>query len=1077
MIIIEVNRVISILNILLYLIPITVLQYLLYRAFAKSGRLKNVFYLMLYLLPLVLLVLSVDYLSSVFSIDPYLLQVLHFFFYIGLILYIIVLIKRLLIGKKYFKDIARIHKKNIILAIVALTIPFVSIFFINVSDKMDLSFYWAISTMLILVSMYAAYFNKKLINLSAAAIVLLYADFTARVISTFQISSKNVFGILSSILGMIGTILVLYEGYLFVLGLPRAHYVEKAHRWHKTAMKVATLIMVVISILVVSSTTIAINDLHQYRTNKELSVQNDLGKLSKSTANSAANFLDNAYLILKDASDNKALYGSFPEKSELIKSIYESTKEKYFSSITLVNNKGIIVFTYPYKSAIGKNISNQAHVKKILTEHLPVVSSPIKTVQGFPALVIHYPLFYNNKFIGSIAGLIDISRISEILANKVVNDSLHPFAVLTENKIVVASTDPEYPPFSSVAKLVSPSERKELFYAINFFRFINATFSVETRIPKASTYSAIRNEEKKQIGILLSKLAAIFLVLYLSIWLIHLLDAKLGAAVEEAVQQERKEKEKSASLSKRLFALSAFLKDLSIAAKEETFYNELLKIAIKTVPNAQKGSVGIKKGKELYFVSAYGYNFDLLRKLKLPFEKEKSVVKGYTVRIFNHIDKTDPQYFSEDGIALMKKIGNYGIKSTLISPLYIEKNYIGSIFLDNFESEDAFTEEDKKIAMALSNIASVFTEAQRDLKRVKISLIGNLVLSKLAEALSQSKEENIAVAALNVLRSVVSNDICFFAVAIPKDDKTLIYFSDNKHNDVIKMEKQLLLPDKIALVNPEELKFIPVCGKTKEIFTVPYKGRKNSVIFYGFSTENIDEGTLTISGEISDRLYDILSNVHLQRELGTLYTELLISLVNSIDLKDRYTKFHSERVTIYAYLIGKELNLPRKKLITLFYASILHDVGKIGIPDSILNKSGKLSKEEFEEIKKHPVIGADMVGKVEFLKEPSEVLRHHHERYDGRGYPDGLEGENIPFLSRIISVADAFDAMASTRSYRPGMTIEKTLSIIEEESGKQFDPKIASVFVKFVREHREVIEEIIKNPDAIAIYKKLSEET
>ncbi len=1072
----KVSSAISILNILLYLIPITVLQYLLYKAFAKSGRMKNVFYLMLYLLPLVLLVLSIDYLSLIFNIDPYLIQVLHFFFYTSLVLYIFILAKRLLIGRKYFKNIVSIHKKKIILAIIALIIPFLSIFFINVSDKMELSFYWGISTILILVSMYAAYFNKKLVNLSTAAIILLYADFTARVISTFQISSKNVFGILSPILGMIGTILVLYEGYLFVLGLPKAHYIEKAHRWHKTAMKVATLIMVVISILVVSSTAVAVYSLHQYRTNKELSIQNDLGKLSKNAASSAANFLDNAYLILKNASNDKGLYGSVTEKSELIKSIYESTKEKYFSSITLVNNKGIIVFTYPYKSAIGKNISTQPHVRKILTEHLPVVSNPIKTVQGFPALVIHYPLFYNNKFIGSIAGLIDINRISKILANKVVNDSLHPFAVLTENKIIVASTDPEYPPFSTATKLLSPGERKELFYAINLFKFLDNTFSVETHLPKPLVYKAIRNEEKKQISILLIRLAAIFLVLYLSIWLIYLLDARLGAAVEEAVQQERKEKEKNASLSKRLFTLSAFLKDISITAKEETFYDKLLEIAIKTMPNAQKGSVGIRKGKELYFVSAYGYNLDLLRKLKLPFEKEKSVIKGYTVRIFNHIDKTDPQFFSEDGIALMKKIGNYGIKSTLIAPLYIEKNYIGSIFLDNFESEDAFTEEDKKIAMALSNIASVFAEAQRDLKRVKISLIGNLVLSKLAEVFSQSKEENIAVATLNILRSTVSNDICFFAVAIPKNDKTLMYFADNKHNDVIKVEKQSSLPDKIALVNPEEMKFIPVCDKTNKILAVPYKGKKNIVIFYGFSTENIDESTLTILGEISDRLYDILSNVHLQRELGTLYTELLISLVNSIDLKDRYTKFHSERVTIYAYLIGKELNLPRKKLITLFYASILHDVGKIGIPDSILNKSGKLSKEEFEEIKKHPVIGADMVGKVEFLKEPSEILKHHHERYDGKGYPDGLKGEGIPFLSRIISVADAFDAMTSTRSYRAGMTIEKALSIIEEESGKQFDPKIASIFVRFVRERREVIEKIIKNPDAIAIYKKLTEE-
>jgi HD-GYP domain-containing protein (c-di-GMP phosphodiesterase class II) len=1066
-----VSSIIKILNILLYLIPIGLLQYFLYEVYAKKGKLEEIYYLMLYLLPLVLLALSIDYASSTFIIIPDIVRTLNVIFYLGIILYIFVVATKLFAFRKLFKNILQIKKRNVITATVAIILPFIAVYLANIPNKTDFLFYWATSVALIFVSMYAAYFNRRLVKLSALAVTLLYADFTARILSAFPIKTANIFAVLSPVLGLFGVVFVLYEGYLFVMDFPAIHHTSLAHRWHKNAIKIATTIIVVISILIVSETFAFIDSLSQYKSNIELSTKNSLQNTSEDTAKEISNFLNGAAAILKNAAENRVLYVSASERNKVIRNIYKNTKDIYFAAVSVVNDKGIILYTYPYVKSIGKNVSNQPHVKKILTEHIPVVSCPINTVQGFPAIVIHYPLFYNGRFIGSIAGLINLNHFTSIISEQMVNSSLHPFVVLIENKIIVSSTDPELSTFSSTEGLLSPKTRKELFYASNSFTFLDSSFAVETHIPKLIIYQKIHTEEKKRLLTYLLRLSALFFILYLSIWLIRTLDNRLGTAVEEAISKEKKEKEKNKDLSKRLFAISRFLKSISFTTDKEIFYNELLKIAIQAIPNAQKGSIGIKKGKLLYFISSYGYDINLLRKIKLPFDKEKNVVKGYEVKVFEHIDKTDKRYFTKEGIELMKKIGNYGIKSTLIAPLYINKEYIGSIFLDNFESENAFTEEDKKIAAALSNIASVFAEAQQDLNKVKIDLIANLALTNVIEDLHQSEEENIAVPVLKVLKNVVSEDICSFMVSIPKNNETLIFFGGNKKNYVIKVSKPIPLPKTSGIVQPDEISKLKTCEDTKRIFAVPYKN--GNVLMYGFSTENIPDETLTVLGKLSRHLYDLLMGVYLRNEINTVYMELLLSLVNSIDLKDRYTKYHSERVTIYSYFIGKELKLSHDKLVTLFYAALLHDIGKIGVPDKVLNKSGKLNNEEFSEIKKHPVIGADMISNVEFLKEASKVLRYHHEHFDGTGYPDGLKGDEIPYLSRIIAVADAFDAMTSTRSYRKAMTIEKAISIIEKESGKQFDAEISKVFVTFVQTHRKIIEETIKNPDAMKIFNEI----
>jgi len=189
---------------------------------------------------------------------------------------------------------------------------------------------------------------------------------------------------------------------------------------------------------------------------------------------------------------------------------------------------------------------------------------------------------------------------------------------------------------------------------------------------------------------------------------------------------------------------------------------------------------------------------------------------------------------------------------------------------------------------------------------------------------------------------------------------------------------------------------------------------------------------------------------HINRGLMTT----LNAFVKAIEARDPYTEQHSNRVTEIAVLIGKDLGLDEEQIDILKIAGPLHDIGKIGIRDDILLKPGKLTNEEFEKIKEHPNIGANIVGQLGMWEEHQKIIRHHHERFDGSGYPGGLKKNEIPMLARIVSVADAYDAMASDRAYRKKMETERVLGIIKDGSGTQFDPEFVDIFFKLHNQHK-----------------------
>ena len=254
----------------------------------------------------------------------------------------------------------------------------------------------------------------------------------------------------------------------------------------------------------------------------------------------------------------------------------------------------------------------------------------------------------------------------------------------------------------------------------------------------------------------------------------------------------------------------------------------------------------------------------------------------------------------------------------------------------------------------------------------------------------------------------------------------------------------LLINSQKLTIPLKDLKALSVqgyCEKDDKLEQLP--------LFVEAAVKSIDQ--MRIIQNINDEL------IKSKDKLEKAYLESIETLRYTVEAKDRYTHGHSDRVSAYSVLIGKKLGLSKEDLDTLKIGGLFHDIGKIGISDAILLKNGKLTDAEYTEIKNHPVIGKNILSNAAIFENIIPIVLYHHERYDGKGYPYGLQDSSIPFLARIVSVADSFDAMTSRRSYRGELDLEYVKNEFKSKSGTQFDPVIASIFLDILNTEYHLI--------------------
>lgn len=286
------------------------------------------------------------------------------------------------------------------------------------------------------------------------------------------------------------------------------------------------------------------------------------------------------------------------------------------------------------------------------------------------------------------------------------------------------------------------------------------------------------------------------------------------------------------------------------------------------------------------------------------------------------------------------------------------------------------------------------------------------------------------------------------------------------------LDMQATLQQIQQLDNTYERKFLLMAALTTLLSVVlswwlMRRGLINPIKKLSVVTRRIATGDLEARSEpFNEREFDSLAEAinqmadsiqQLFNEQEQSYLQTLQALAKALEAKDAYTASHSGRVAKFSVMLGKRIGLPAEQLKLLKQGALMHDLGKIGISDTLLNKPGELNDEEYELMKNHPVMTATIMRPLKRFKEFAEIAAWHHERWDGDGYPDGLKGEEIPLLARIVAIADTWDAMTGDRVYRKGMTVETAVSILEQEvESGQWDPALMAEFIDMIRSEQEV---------------------
>lgn len=225
---------------------------------------------------------------------------------------------------------------------------------------------------------------------------------------------------------------------------------------------------------------------------------------------------------------------------------------------------------------------------------------------------------------------------------------------------------------------------------------------------------------------------------------------------------------------------------------------------------------------------------------------------------------------------------------------------------------------------------------------------------------------------------------------------------------------------------------------------------RNGASDYLIKPVKIEELPVVIERNLERRR---LESNRLQQNTSEILLKALRALMRALDAKDEYSSGHSQRVVVLAMRMADELKLNEEERYTLQLSAFLHDIGKIGMPDSILKKADSLEDYEFRRAKDHPVIGSKIIAEIEELGDVASIVRHHHERFDGTGYPDGLKGEAIPFFSRILAILDSYEALVSDRVYRKAINKTQALEEIDKNAGLQFDPFLVDVFSRVIKKN------------------------
>jgi len=416
---------------------------------------------------------------------------------------------------------------------------------------------------------------------------------------------------------------------------------------------------------------------------------------------------------------------------------------------------------------------------------------------------------------------------------------------------------------------------------------------------------------------------------------------------------------------------------------------------------------------------------------------------------------------------------DHELSNSIAFPLLLRGEAIGAVQVFNYEQSPI-----QLIQMLGNRMASEYEKAMllRNSRQHSVHLQALIdLIAEISTTLDRDQILNLIIdQARNLLKAEASS---LFLVDDERNDLVLYFGRDINKTSLPPLRMPLNTGIIGHVINSGEVVYLSDARKderhydgidevsgmtTNSLLAVPLRvptvilgrerGTSQSRIIGGVEAINkidgdFDANDAQLLSTLAEQAASVLHIADLYANADDLFLNTIKALVAAIDAKDPYTEGHSHRVSDFSVAIANEMGLPPELTHQIRLGALLHDIGKIGVPDTILTKKGRLTKEEYDEIKKHPAIGANIIRDVRHLREELPALEHHHERMYGKGYPNGLKGDEISDIARIVAVADVFDAITSDRPYRPAMDLETALEIMKQESGDHLDPLYVDAFI------------------------------
>lgn len=508
-------------------------------------------------------------------------------------------------------------------------------------------------------------------------------------------------------------------------------------------------------------------------------------------------------------------------------------------------------------------------------------------------------------------------------------------------------------------------------------------------------------------------------------------------------------------------------KEIGVAELDELL-DDYLKV-ILSLTGTEAGSVLMREEQELVFRASRGPGSQKLIGRRMPVWEG---IVGWVVRhgktyLSANVLK-DVQWSSKISAELY-----YDTRNILASPLTSADGVIGVVEIINKKDRQPFGKDDQEMLESLAGQLSLDIAYVRSLsasiKQVERRAMQAQLATVLNSTLDQREVRQRAVeAATSLMEAEVGSLLLvdekakelYFEVALGEKGEKLkklrlkmgegiagwVAVNDQPAlvNDVQNDPRHLKRVDTMVDFNTRTMICVPVRSKGRVIGVLEAINKKQDRLF---TEEDIEDFS-----SLADQVAVALENAQLYTELQETFLNTAEALAAAVEKKDPYTGGHIVRVLRYSTAIAKHLKMPLSELEHLRLAAVLHDIGKIGIKDSVLLKEGKLTAEEMAHMREHPLVGDDILGRIEQMREVRKILRSHHEKWDGSGYPDGLQGEQIPIHARIIAIADALDAITTDRPYRKAAELKSAINEIKQFSGKEFDPVLVEAFLKACEE-------------------------